>query len=104
MANDETTAAAIALGSKNAERLIQSRNQMRQRRAAALSANPRVLAMRVHLSAAGAEGVTQLQTSGFLAALGDSWVDYPFHAVLQDLEDLHGYDVESTARARDPIE
>src|SRR5258708_16397567 len=104
MANDETTAAAIALGRKNAERIIQSRNQMRQRRAAALTANPRVLAMRVHLAVAGAEGVTELQTSGFLAAIGDSWFDYPFHDVLKDLEDLHGYDVESTARAGDPIE
>ncbi len=77
---------------------------MRQRRAAALTANPRVLAMRVHLAVAGAESVTQLQTSGFLAAIGDSWFDYPFHDVLKDLEDLHGYDVESTARAGDPIE
>jgi hypothetical protein len=105
MANDDLIAAAITLGRKNAEGIIQSRAQIRKRRAAALRTNNRALALRVHIAAVGAaEKVTQLQTSGFIAAVGDSWFDYPFHDVLKNLEDLHGYDVESTARAGDPIE
>jgi len=105
MANQATIAAAIALGQKNAERIIQSRNELRQRRAAALNNNSHALAMKVHIAASDmAETVTQLQTSGFLAAIGDSWFAYPFHDVLKDLEDLHGYNVESTAIAGDPIE
>jgi hypothetical protein len=104
MANDDTIAAAIALGRQNAERIIQNRAQIRARRSTALRTNDRALALRVHIAAGAEETVTQLQTSGFLAAIGDSWFDYPFHDVLKDLEDIYGYDVESTAHAGDPIE
>src|SRR3984957_7992781 len=104
MANDDTIAAAVALGRQNAERIIQNRAQIRARRSTALRTNDRALALRVHIAAGAEETVTQLQTSGFLAAIGDSWFDYPFHDVLKDLEDIYGYDVESTAHAGDPIE
>jgi hypothetical protein len=104
MANDNTIAAAVTLGRQNAERIIQNRAQIRARRSTALRTNDRALALRVHIAAGAEETVTQLQTSGFLAAIGDSWFDYPFHDVLKDLEDLYGYDVESTAHAGDPIE
>ena len=105
MANDDSVTAAMELGRKNAERILQSRAQARERRATALGANTRAVAMRVHLATAGAEEtVAELQTSGFLAAAGDSWFDYPFHDVLKDLEDIYGYNVESTAHAGDPIE
>jgi hypothetical protein len=96
---------AIALGQKNAQQIIQSRTAARARRASALAANTKSYSMRVHLAAAAApETVSALQTSGFLAAAGDSWFDYPFHDVIKDLEDNYGYDVESTAHAGDPIE
>lgn len=105
MANHDSITGAIALGRKNADRILQARSLARERRAAALGANTRAVAMRVHFAAAGAqETITELQTSGFLAAAGDSWFDYPFHDVLKDLEDIHGYNVESTARAGDPME
>ena len=46
----------------------------------------------------------RLKTAGNLLALGDSWFDYPFHDVLKELEDGHGFTIQSTAKAGDPIE
>src|SRR5579864_7765622 len=100
MPDNASIAAAMQLAQKNAERILQTRDQVHQRRNAALDANDRALSMRVHLLTAGIEAPpTQLRTSGFLAAAGDSWFAYPFHDVLKDLEDIYGYNVESTARA-----
>jgi hypothetical protein len=106
MATNDSIAAAMELGRKNAAQILQSRARARERRAAALQGNTNALAMRVHLAATAAapETVTQLQTAGYLAAAGDSWFAYPFHDVLKDLEDIYGYTVESTAHAGDPIE
>jgi lysophospholipase L1-like esterase len=42
--------------------------------------------------------------SGVLMAEGDSWFDYPFHDVLQMLEDDYLYDVESVAHKGDCVE
>jgi hypothetical protein len=83
-----------------------SRASKRSRRATALNTSKDVLTMQVHFAATAEATATvaQLQTSGFLAAAGDSWFDYPFHDVLKDLEDIYGYNVESTAHAGDPIE
>lgn len=41
---------------------------------------------------------------GILVAEGDSWFDYPFHDVLDELEDEYGYDVESVAHRGDTVE
>jgi lysophospholipase L1-like esterase len=43
-------------------------------------------------------------SAGVLIAEGDSWFDYPFHDVLQMLEDDHLYDVESVAHKGDTVE
>ena len=43
-------------------------------------------------------------TAGVLIAEGDSWFDYPFHDVLQMLEDDFLYDVESVAHKGDTVE
>jgi lysophospholipase L1-like esterase len=43
-------------------------------------------------------------SAGTLIAEGDSWFNYPFHDVLQMLEDEHGYEVESVAHAGDRVE
>lgn len=116
MLTEETIAAAIKLGRENAGRILQNRNAARERRAQALSRNPRALSLHVHVvrpqppgeaPVAAAEAVVPtatIQTSGFLVACGDSWFDYPFHDVLKDLEDNYGYNVYSTAHAGDPIE
>lgn len=45
-----------------------------------------------------------VSTAGLLIAEGDSWFDYPFHDVLEELEDRYAYDVESVAHHGDPIE
>ena len=42
--------------------------------------------------------------NGIIVAEGDSWFDYPFHDVLERLEDEFGFRVESVARAGDLIE
>jgi len=37
-------------------------------------------------------------------AEGDSWFDYPWHDVLSELEDNHGFDVQSVAHKGDRVE
>jgi len=111
MPSDQAIAAAIELGRKNAERILQNRTAARSRRAQALSRNKRAFSYQVRMAqaapadtlAAAAPAAT-LTTAGFLVAAGDSWFDYPFHDVLKDLEDNYGYNVYSTAHAGDPIE
>jgi lysophospholipase L1-like esterase len=43
-------------------------------------------------------------SAGVLVAEGDSWFDYPLLSVLDALEDVHGYHVESVAHAGDRLE
>ena len=43
-------------------------------------------------------------SAGVLIAEGDFWFDYPFHDVLQMLEDDYLYDVESVAQKGDTVE
>jgi hypothetical protein len=40
----------------------------------------------------------------WLAAQGDSWFDYPFFDVLERLEKVHGFDVESVAHRGETLE
>lgn len=102
---DDKIAAAIESGRRKAEEILQSRDAALQRRAAALQANTKTFELRIHLAGPqAAEPIATLQTAGYLAAVGDSWFDYPFHDVLKMLEDEHGYNVESTAHKGDPIE
>jgi len=97
--------AALQAGRKKAEEILARRSVAHARRAAALKANPKKAAMRIQLAVPGlAESAATFETAGFLAAAGDSWFDYPLHDVLKLLEDLHGYNVESTAHKGDPIE
>lgn len=44
------------------------------------------------------------QSPGVLVAEGDSWFDYPLTDVLDALEDVHGYHVESVAHKSDTLE
>ena len=93
---------AIALGRQNAAKILERRQAALERRASALHARS------ARLQAAAPEGATPsvapLKTAGNLLALGDSWFDYPFHDVLKELEDGHGFTIQSTAKAGDPIE
>jgi hypothetical protein len=98
-------AEAIEAGKKKAEESLAGRRVAQARRATALEGHTQAMAMRIQTSVAGGpESASEAQTAGFLAAVGDSWFDYPFHDVLKLLEDGYGYNVESTAHKGDPIE
>jgi hypothetical protein len=105
MADQDTTAAALAAGEKRADEILAERKICRQQRASALAAHPERLEFALKLNIAAVPIATAtLQTAGFLVAAGDSWFDYPFHDVLKLLEDEHAYNVESAAHRGDPIE
>lgn len=53
---------------------------------------------------AAAPVAAQLETAGYLVAIGDSWFAYPNHNVLTNLDDHYGYNIESSAHNGDPIE
>jgi hypothetical protein len=96
---------ALAIGRRMAAEVIEFRNARLRKRAAAVrrAAGERTLvpqmASAVHVQAAGGA-----ESSGVLVAEGDSWFDYPWHDVLRDLEDRHGYEVESVAHRGDSVE
>jgi GDSL-like Lipase/Acylhydrolase family len=96
---DELDLRTIESGRRQAERVLEYRKQALELRERAL---------RDHLETFGptvAFGpLTFAPSAGLLVAEGDSWFDYPFHDVLERLEDLHAYDVESVAHKGDPIE
>jgi lysophospholipase L1-like esterase len=76
-----------------------------RRRGRAATTRKRALAARAE-AAPGAPAKKRAvpKTAGVLIAEGDSWFDYPFHDVLDDLEDIHGFDVESVAHKGDTVE
>jgi len=107
MAIDDVAEAALAVGRDQAEQVLAFRDQALRLRAQALAAHPGP--MHLMIQSVTAEGVAVDQaaftsTAGVLVAEGDSWFDYPFHDVLEELEDRHAYDVESVAHHGDPIE
>ncbi|MGD0266727.1 MAG: hypothetical protein ABSD47_17490 [Candidatus Methylomirabilota bacterium] len=107
MATDDVAAKAMAIGRAQAEQVLAFRAKALQLRSQALEAHPKP--MHLKIQAVTAEGVAAAEpsmtsTAGVLVAEGDSWFDYPFHDVLEELEDRHAYDVESVAHHGDPIE
>src|SRR2546425_12808069 len=102
MVDVANTATAISIGQQIAEKVIQKRNLIRARRAELLRNHPHKIELNVAIaSAAGPLGTGISHTVGFLVAAGDSWFDYPFHDVLQVLEDNYGYNTESAAHRGD---
>jgi hypothetical protein len=109
MPPDTSARKAIALAHRDAEGVLKRREQRLRLRRRALRAHPAPVRLRIeHARGRGARlrrpVVTEMQTAGVLVAEGDSWFDYPFNDVLSELEDRHGYDVESVAHKGDPIE
>ncbi len=105
MTDEESTAAAIAIGQRNADEILARRRIARTRRANALATHPETLKLSVQVeSLTGPIAAASHETAGFLIAAGDSWFDYPIHDVLKLLEDNYGYNVESAAHRGDPIE
>jgi len=74
----KSVSAAIALGRKQAQTVIELRKK------------------NAHIKAA--------PINGLLVAEGDSWFDYPFYDVLEILEDNYGFRVESVAHRGDTAE
>ena len=105
MADQADISKAQAIGRSKADEVIARRVEARRSRAAALAAHPRKQILQFSIqSAAGPAVSAAAETAGYLVAAGDSWFDYPVHDVLTKLEDEHGYNVESSAHAGDPIE
>ena len=107
MANDKRILEAMHVGRRHASEILKLRAAASKTRAKALKAHPKPLALRIQAIPRKGMPVaraTVMQTAGVLVSEGDSWFDYPFHDVLKELEDNHGYDVESVAHKGDPIE
>lgn len=99
MASKQGVKGALNTGKQLAEEILKQRKAAgAKRRSAIKAAKPSA-----HAKAASAS-INAGTTVGTLVAEGDSWFDYPFHDVLKGLEDDHGYDVESVAKAGDRVE
>lgn len=102
---------AVEQGRRLAGRVMEERRRRRRMRRDALQ---RVSAERgaQDLEALGVEASFRSElleavgppSSNVLIAEGDSWFDYPFTDVLNELEDHHGYDIESVSHKGDTIE
>lgn len=104
---DDITRAAMEIGRRHAETTLEFRARALERRARALAEHPAPLELRAEAVSSEAAPLAEpalTQSAGVLVAEGDSWFDYPLHDVLNELEDGHGYDVESVAHKGDPIE
>lgn len=95
---EQHLSAALATGAEQAGRVLAFRQEALALRAQALTVRAKTLAD------TAAEALARSGSAGVLIAEGDSWFDYPFHDVLQNLEDLHGYDVESVAHKGEAVE
>lgn len=116
---DKATAQAVKLGRAQAEFVVGQRTLARARRAKAIAESATASSHRkparklVAKSAAKSTAKTAAKAAtakpgpasrGVLVAEGDSWFDYPFHDVLKELEDGHGWDVEHVAHRGDAVE
>jgi hypothetical protein len=109
MSENFPSASALAEVAKARVADVMGRRQIsRAARAAALETHASKLRMNLTLTLADnhvADSV--VETAGYLVAAGDSWFDYPFpfdDDILIQLHDLHGYNIESSARHGDRIE
>lgn len=87
---------ALAVGRKQAEKVLKRRKQAGRTRAHALAARGGI--------ALAPAATARPASAGVVIAEGDSWFDYPLHDVLKDLEDVYGYDVESVSHKGDRVE
>jgi lysophospholipase L1-like esterase len=104
---DEITQRALDIGRENAKEVLAFRKKALKLRAQAIDLHSQAIYLRIQpLTREGASiaEAKVTRTVGILVAEGDSWFDYPFHDVLRELEDRHGYDVESVAHRGDRIE
>jgi len=109
MALDSSARKAISIAREEARAVLAHRKKRQRLRRQALARHPSPVSLSIARAPGRGRGLregftTTMQTAGVLVAEGDSWFDYPLHDVLSELEDLHGYDVESVAHKGDPVE
>lgn len=107
MTNGDPSERAMEIGRALAETVLEYRRERLALREQALRSHPNPLQLRIQpLSKEGqpTAAPSEMKTAGTLVAEGDSWFDYPLHDILEELEDRHGYDIESVAHHGDPIE
>jgi len=106
---DTGVSAAIKSGQAMAEEVVAFRTKQTRKRSAAVKRMAQAPKRRRAPIAPEIPSRTRAllgspTTTGVLIAEGDSWFDYPFHDVLQMLEDDYLYDVESVAHKGDTVE
>lgn len=107
--DDRALGAAMRSGKAAANDVLEFRATQRRRRASAvrrMAAAPkrRRAPAAPQIPARTRSLLGSPASAGVLVAEGDSWFDYPFHDVLQLLEDEYLYDVESVAHKGDCVE
>jgi hypothetical protein len=106
MADRDRVNDAIEQGRRQAERVLEYRRSRRSLRQAALAERGAEAFAPPVRAEVGAELLAALGPASdrVLVAEGDSWFYYPFTDVLKELEDRHGFDVESVSHWGDTIE
>lgn len=121
MARDDITRKAANTGKSAARRVLTRRSTALSRRAVAVARGAAALATVAKPVLAARSGKRTTRTivepsrrarslfssapsAGVVVAEGDSWFDYPWTDVLEELEDEHGFEVHDVARAGDRIE
>ncbi len=107
MSIDEITQRAVDIGRTSAQAVLEFRKKALRMRARAIESHAQAIHLRIQPLTREGAAIAEARvtrTIGVLVAEGDSWFDYPFHDVLRELEDRHGYDVESVAHRGDQIE
>ncbi len=107
---NDATQAAIERGTLQARRVLAFREQALATRAeaverlAATERNEGFWQDAATLDREHVRTVAGVGSAGSLIAEGDSWFDYPWNDVIQLLEDLYAFDVESVAHKGDSVE
>ncbi|MBU8975853.1 hypothetical protein JI752_006825 [Lysobacter sp. MMG2] len=94
-----STDAPRETGEQLAKVALARRKKALRRRKAAIAKMPKTKAAK-----SASPAVKAGQSAGILVAEGDSWFDYPFNDIIKNLEDDHGFDVETVAHAGDRVE
>jgi lysophospholipase L1-like esterase len=106
MAKKRNIDKALAIGKTMAANTLKRRRKAAATRKRALAKSKTPVTRSVVSGPKGmiAKAAIAHMSAGVLIAEGDSWFDYPFHDVLNDLEDIYGFDVESVAHKGDTVE
>jgi hypothetical protein len=96
----------LEIGQAMADATMKRRRAAARTRRRALAQSPAPVSRRLTAAGTATTAAAELRSrsAGVLVAEGDSWFNYPFHDILSDLEDLHGYEVESVAHRGDTVE